>query len=235
MRPHEPHQVRADACSPAVLLGPYKGRNHHQLRSRTGYQQMISLERAAELAQKYVDEDPLNSEVDLIPIEGYVAVVGEAAYFGYQTRGHLETGDPSQMAIGIGPIRVDLVTGECRMLGSLEAMDMDLFEVDEFELFGPGGWRIVAPEQLDAWRAAFDAELLPLPTSHPPVRSVVRRIFTAGTGWKTRWTKRSTGSVPSPTVGVSSGVPRATSVTRTATPSYRTTGGLRTTCPRRSR
>ncbi|WP_327728709.1 hypothetical protein OG250_20775 [Streptomyces sp. NBC_00487] len=119
---------------------------------------MISLERAAELAQKYVDEDPLNSEVDLIPIEGYVAVVGEAAYFGYQTRGHLETGDPSQMAIGIGPIRVDLVTGECRMLGSLEAMDMDLFEVDEFELFGPGGWRIVAPEQLDAWRAAFDAE-----------------------------------------------------------------------------
>lgn len=119
---------------------------------------MISLEQAAELAQKYVDEDPLNSDVDLIPIEGQGAVVGEAAYFGYQTRSYLETGDPSQMAIGIGPVRVDLVTGECRMLGSLEARDLDLFEVDELALLGPGGWRRVPPELLDAWRAAFDAE-----------------------------------------------------------------------------
>jgi hypothetical protein len=62
------------------------------------------------------------------------------------------------MAIGIGPVRVDLVTGECRMLGSLEARDLDLFEVDELALLGPGGWRRVPPELLDAWRAAFDAE-----------------------------------------------------------------------------
>lgn len=102
-----------------------------------------------------MDEDPLNSEVDLIPIEGQVAVVGDAAYFGYQTRGYMETGDPSQMAIGIGPVHVDLVTGECRMLGSLEAMDRDLFEVDEL---GPGGWRRVLPEMVDPWRATFDAE-----------------------------------------------------------------------------
>ncbi|MGW5063466.1 hypothetical protein ACWEQ2_40395 [Streptomyces sp. NPDC004096] len=119
---------------------------------------MISLDRAAELAQKYVDEDPLNSEVDLVPVEGYVAVVGEAAYFGYQNRGYLETGDPSQMAIGIGPVRVDLVTGECRMLGSVEASEMDLFDVDELSLPGPGGWRLVPPELMDHWRAAFDTE-----------------------------------------------------------------------------
>ncbi|MFF4054050.1 hypothetical protein ACFYZ5_46610 [Streptomyces chartreusis] len=50
---------------------------------------MINLEQAAELAQKYVDGDPLNSEVDLIPIDGYVAVVGEAAYFGFQNRQYL--------------------------------------------------------------------------------------------------------------------------------------------------
>jgi hypothetical protein len=30
-----------------------------------------------------VDDDPLNSQADLNPTEGDVAVVGDAAYFGY--------------------------------------------------------------------------------------------------------------------------------------------------------
>lgn len=119
---------------------------------------MISLERAADLARQFVDEDPLNAQVDLVPIEGYVTVVGEAAYFGFQNRAYLETGDPSQMTIGIGPVRVDLTSGDCRMLGSLEAKELGLFDVDELDLPGPGGWRLVPPELMNAWRAAFDAE-----------------------------------------------------------------------------
>ncbi|AGK80089.1 YrhB [Streptomyces microflavus DSM 40593] len=119
---------------------------------------MISYEQAAELARTYVDEDPLNSEVELVPIDGHSAVVGDHAYFGYQDRRYLETGDPSFMVVGTGPVRVDLATGECTTLGAVEAAEMDLFETDELALFGPGGWRIVAPELLDAWRAAFDSE-----------------------------------------------------------------------------
>ncbi|MER6634116.1 hypothetical protein ACIPM5_20775 [Streptomyces microflavus] len=119
---------------------------------------MISYEQAAELARTYVDEDPLNSEVELVPIDGHSAVVGDHAYFGYQDRRYLETGDPSFMVVGTGPVRVDLVTGECTTLGAVEAAEMDLFETDELALLGPGGWRIVAPELLDTWRAAFDSE-----------------------------------------------------------------------------
>ncbi|NEE59122.1 hypothetical protein G3M55_83130, partial [Streptomyces sp. SID8455] len=73
---------------------------------------MISYEQAAELARTYVDEDPLKSEVELVPIDGHSAVVGDHAYFGYQDRRYLETGDPSFMVVGTGPVRVDLVTGE---------------------------------------------------------------------------------------------------------------------------
>ncbi|MFJ5220290.1 hypothetical protein ACIP98_37090 [Streptomyces sp. NPDC088354] len=119
---------------------------------------MISVGRAAELARAFVEEDPLNARVQLVPIEGHVAVVGSVAYFGYQDRRCLETGDPSWMVIGIGPVRVDLETGECRMLGAVEAMGLDLFEVDGFELVGPGGWRLVPPELMAAWRAVFDGE-----------------------------------------------------------------------------
>jgi hypothetical protein len=119
---------------------------------------VISLDRAAELARAYVDEDPLNSAVDLVPIEGRMAVVDDAAYFGFQNRAYLETGDPSRMTVGIGPVRVDLATGECRMLGSAEAADLDRFVTDEYALAGPGGWRLVTPELAEAWRAAFDAE-----------------------------------------------------------------------------
>ncbi|MFJ2899382.1 hypothetical protein ACIO87_31455 [Streptomyces sp. NPDC087218] len=119
---------------------------------------MISPEHAAELARRYVDEDPLNDQAGLLPIEGYAAVVGEAAYFGFRNRAYLETGDPSLVIVGIGPVRVDLLTGECRMLGAVEAREMDLFDVDELALPGPGGWRLVPPELADAWRAAFDAE-----------------------------------------------------------------------------
>ncbi|MER6105967.1 hypothetical protein ABT115_27655 [Streptomyces sp. NPDC001832] len=54
--------------------------------------------------------------------------------------------------------RVDLTTGECSMLGAVEAREMDLFDVDELALPGPGGWRLLPPELVDAWRAAFDAE-----------------------------------------------------------------------------
>ncbi|MFI0243083.1 hypothetical protein [Streptomyces sp. NPDC016845] len=119
---------------------------------------MIDLERAALLAQQYVAADPLNSQVQLVPVEGAATVLGEAAYFGFQTQGYLETGDPSQMVIGIGPIRVDLTTGECTMLGSIEATELNLFDLDQTALPGPGNWRLVPPESTDTWRAVFDAE-----------------------------------------------------------------------------
>ncbi|GGP56089.1 hypothetical protein GCM10010287_04020 [Streptomyces variabilis] len=51
---------------------------------------LISLEQAAGFAQKFVDEDPLNSQVDLIPFEGEVAVVGGAAYFSATRTGATE-------------------------------------------------------------------------------------------------------------------------------------------------
>ncbi|MFE7618032.1 hypothetical protein [Streptomyces sp. NPDC057496] len=165
---------------------------------------MISLEHAAELARRYVDEDPLNDQADLIPIEGYVAVVGEAAHFGFQNRAYLETGDPSLMIIGIGPVRVDLTTGECRMLGAVEAREMDLFDVDELALPGPGGWRLVPPELADAWRAAFDAEPAAPDPSAPcprcgatdlhrwyrveePLDEMFDAVRAVAYGWRTEW------------------------------------------------
>ncbi|UUS33396.1 MULTISPECIES: hypothetical protein [Streptomyces] len=165
---------------------------------------MISLERAAELAQQYVTDDPLNAQVDLVPVEGAATVVGGAAYFGFQNRGYLETGDPSQMTIGIGPVRVDLATGECRMLGAVEAKETDLFDVDELALPGPGGWRLVPPGLLAAWRAAFDAEPaapdLSAPCPHCGARDLHRWYRVDGPldeefdgvravayGWRTEW------------------------------------------------
>lgn len=59
---------------------------------------------------------------------------------------------------GSGPVRVDLTTGECSMPGAVEAREMDLFDIDELALPGPGGWRLLPPELVDAWRVAFDAE-----------------------------------------------------------------------------
>ncbi|MGX2996278.1 hypothetical protein JNUCC64_18700 [Streptomyces sp. JNUCC 64] len=119
---------------------------------------MISLEQAAALARTYVAEDPLNSAVDLIHIEGRVAVQDGHAYFGYQNRPYLETGDLSHMTVGIGPVRVDLNTGECKMLGSLQARELNLFDTDGMVLPGPGGWQFVPSGLLDAWRAVFEAE-----------------------------------------------------------------------------
>ncbi|MFE2601403.1 hypothetical protein ACFXCZ_33750 [Streptomyces sp. NPDC059396] len=165
---------------------------------------MISLERAAELAQKYVDEDPLNAQVELVPVDDAVAVVGEAAYFGYQDRRYLETGDPSLMVIGIGPVRVDLLTGDCRMLGAVEAMELKLFETDEFALPGPGGWRLVPPELMDAWRAAFDSEPSAADLSPPcpqcgvadlhrwyrvdgPLDETIDGVHAVAYGWRTEW------------------------------------------------
>lgn len=48
---------------------------------------VISVERAAELARIHVGEDPLNAQVQLVPIEGYVAAVDEAACFAYRIAG----------------------------------------------------------------------------------------------------------------------------------------------------
>ncbi|MEU1466279.1 hypothetical protein ABZ467_37860 [Streptomyces sp. NPDC005727] len=165
---------------------------------------MISLEHAAELARHYVAEDPLNAHVDLVPVEGAATVVGEAAYIAFQNRAYLETGDPSQMAVGIGPVRVDLTTGACRMLGAVEAGEMDLFEVDELALPGPGGWRLLPPELVDAWRTTFDAEPaapdLSAPCPHRgatdlhrwyrvdgPLDEMFDGVRAVAYGWRTEW------------------------------------------------
>ncbi|MGW4889799.1 hypothetical protein [Streptomyces murinus] len=162
-----------------------------------------------------------------------MAVVGDTAYFGYQNGGYLETGDPSQGAIGIGPVRVDLVTGECRMLGSLEAKEMDLFDVDELALSGPGGWRLVPPELLSAWRTAFDAEPAAAGLSgacpqcgakdlhrwyrvEGPLDDTCDGVRAVAYGWLTEWCASC----------------HLCFASRAVTPSYRTTGDLRTTYQR---
>ncbi|WP_394438599.1 LIM domain-containing protein [Streptomyces sp. SGAir0957] len=164
----------------------------------------MELDRAARLAQRYVAEDPLNSEVDLVPVDGAVAVVGEVAYFGFQTRGYLESGDPSQMAIGIGPVQVDLTTGMCAMLGSLEAIELNLFDRDEANLLGPGNWRLVPPDTVDAWRAIFDADRAAPDLTAPcpccgarelhqwyrvdaPLDDVFDGVHATAYGWRTEW------------------------------------------------
>lgn len=119
---------------------------------------VISIDKAAELARAFVEKDPLNSAVDLVPVDGMVAVVDGGAYFGFQERAYVETGDPSRMVVGIGPVRVDLVTGECRVLGAVEGAELGLFGGDDLALAGPGGWRLVPPEVEGGWRAVFDAE-----------------------------------------------------------------------------
>ncbi|MFJ9260254.1 hypothetical protein ACIRP4_08245 [Streptomyces bacillaris] len=165
---------------------------------------MISCEQAAELARAYIDEDAHNSAVELVPIDGHSAVVGNYAYFGYQDRRYLETGDPSFMVIGIGPVRVDLVTGACTTLGAVEAAEMDLFEIDEFALLGPGGWRIVPPMLMDTWREAFDQEpcAADLSVACPgcgavdlhrwyrndgPLDAVINGVRAVAYAWRTEW------------------------------------------------
>ncbi|WP_260333449.1 hypothetical protein [Streptomyces beigongshangae] len=88
---------------------------------------MLDREEAAGLAREFLDEKVSHEGMALALVEGECARLGGAFYFDCQSVAHLRSGDPRDMAVGTGYVRVDGETGECRMLGATESARLDLF------------------------------------------------------------------------------------------------------------
>lgn len=84
----------------------------------------ISESRARELAEEFLRTAPLATEFALLPQAP--ARRGNVVYFGCQSAAYLRTGHWSDLAVGNGPVAVDLNTGACRMLSSVEARQSEL-------------------------------------------------------------------------------------------------------------
>lgn len=117
---------------------------------------MISTERAAAIAQDFLDDEVSGPETKMVLVPGAHAVVEGSFYFDCQSEAYLDSGDPSEMAIGVGYVCVDGNTGACWMLGVVEAARLSLF--DDLPMAGPGGWRRIPEDRADAWRAAFRSD-----------------------------------------------------------------------------
>ncbi|WP_217196410.1 YrhB domain-containing protein [Streptomyces buecherae] len=85
---------------------------------------MIEESEARALAAEFAKGKSLEMELAIAP-EPPVRR-GTVAYFACQSAEFLRTGNWRDMAIGNGPVAVDLVTGECHMLGAAEAAEMGL-------------------------------------------------------------------------------------------------------------
>lgn len=85
---------------------------------------MIEESRARELAAEFAKGYSLEIEFAITPRPPVRR--GDIAYFGCQSAKFLRTRDWRDMAVGNGPVAVNLVTGECRMLGATEAAEMGL-------------------------------------------------------------------------------------------------------------
>ncbi|MBC3989488.1 hypothetical protein H8N00_11515 [Streptomyces sp. AC563] len=85
---------------------------------------MIEESEARELAAEFAKGYSLEMEFAIAP-EPPVRR-GTVAYFACQSATFLRTRNWRDMAVGGGPVAVNLVTGECRMLGADEAADMEL-------------------------------------------------------------------------------------------------------------
>lgn len=58
--------------------------------------------------------------------EGERAQVAGDFCFDCQSAAYLRDGDPRDIAVGTGYLRVDGNTGECRLLGAVESAELDL-------------------------------------------------------------------------------------------------------------
>ncbi|MEE1938025.1 hypothetical protein V1L54_01085 [Streptomyces sp. TRM 70361] len=92
---------------------------------------MLEFEQAAELAQKFLDEEVGSPDFPMALVRDEHARIGKELFFDCQSAAYLESGDLSDMAIGTGYVCVDLETGACRLLGAVESVQMGLFEDDE--------------------------------------------------------------------------------------------------------
>ncbi len=88
---------------------------------------MLNVEDAAVLAQNFLDQQVSHEGMALALVEGESAHVGGDFYFDCQSAAYLRDGDPRDMAVGTGYLRVDGKTGECRLLGAVESAELDLF------------------------------------------------------------------------------------------------------------
>ncbi|MFD5872666.1 hypothetical protein [Streptomyces sp. NPDC060322] len=88
---------------------------------------MLNVEDAAVLAQNFLDQQVSHEGMTLALVEGERAQVGRDFYFDCQSAAYLRDGDPRDMAVGTGYLRVDGNTGECRLLGAVESAKLDLF------------------------------------------------------------------------------------------------------------
>ncbi|MFE4693968.1 hypothetical protein ACFRH6_28475 [Streptomyces sp. NPDC056749] len=87
---------------------------------------MLDAEGATVLAQNFLDQH-FSQGMPLALVEGERVQVGTDYFFDCQSAAHLLTGDPQDMAVGTGYVRIDGDTGECRLLGAVESAGLDLF------------------------------------------------------------------------------------------------------------
>ncbi|AZQ73513.1 hypothetical protein EKH77_21885 [Streptomyces luteoverticillatus] len=93
---------------------------------------MLSFEQAAELARIFLAEKSRYSTLPMDIVEEDHALLDGKIYFDCQSIAYLKSGNPSDMVIGTGYICVDGETGDCRMLGAVESVELNLFEDDDF-------------------------------------------------------------------------------------------------------
>jgi hypothetical protein len=84
---------------------------------------MPSIERAAELARRFLTEEVGTPDFPFALIEEQHARVGRNIFFDCQSAAYPRSGDPSDMAVGTGCVRVDGETGACRLLGAVESVE----------------------------------------------------------------------------------------------------------------
>ncbi|MFD4999486.1 YrhB domain-containing protein [Streptomyces buecherae] len=85
---------------------------------------MIEEDEARALAAEFAKGAAREIELAIIPRPPVRR--GDIAYFGCQSATFLRTRNWRDMAVGNGPVAVNLVTGECHMLGADEAAEMGL-------------------------------------------------------------------------------------------------------------
>lgn len=85
---------------------------------------MIDEEEARQRAEAFVKEYSLETELAIVP--GVPARREDILYFHCQSAEYVRTGNWRHMAVGTGPIAVDLTTGECAMIGPFEAAELGL-------------------------------------------------------------------------------------------------------------
>ncbi|MGW1159137.1 hypothetical protein ACWD5Q_22295 [Streptomyces sp. NPDC002513] len=88
---------------------------------------MLSIEEAAKLAQRFLDEEVSHEGTAFALVDGERTLVDSRFYFDCQSVAYLRSGDLRDMAIGTGYVCVDGETGKCRMLGAVESAELELF------------------------------------------------------------------------------------------------------------